>query len=129
MADTAVPETAHDAPGGVGHVVPLTILVAVFLTLVVLTIVTVTAARVNLGSYGLYVALAIAGVKASLVLLYFMHLRYDRPFNAMILLACLVFVVLFISLAMTDSSAYHASVDKGQAPGVKQHKLLGPPGE
>lgn len=109
----AVPET-H----GIGHVMPMRILVAVFLSLVVLTFITVAITWVDLGNFNLYAALLVAGIKAALVVLFFMHLLYDRPFNAVVFLGCLVFVVLFISLAMTDSSAYHKQILPGQAPGV-----------
>lgn len=101
------------------HVMPMGVLVAVFAVLLALTFATVAVARVDLGNLSLYVALGIAGVKASLVVLYFMHLRYDRPFHLVLFLGCLGFVVLFISLALTDTRAYHPSVIPGQAPAMK----------
>jgi cytochrome c oxidase subunit IV len=101
------------------HVVPMGVLAAVFATLLVLTAVTVAATKIDLGNLNLYVALAIAGIKATLVVLYFMHLRYDRPFYLVVFLGCLGFVVLFISLALTDTRAYHPSVIPGQAPAMK----------
>jgi cytochrome c oxidase subunit 4 len=102
-----------------GHVVPLGVLVAVFAVLVALTLLTVAAASVDLGNLNLYIALAIAGTKATLVVLYFMHLRYDRPFLLVLFLGCLGFVVLFISLVLTDTRAYNPSIQPGEAPGMK----------
>ena len=111
------------APGvacpALGHVVPMKVLSAVFGALVALTVLTVAAAHVDLGNLNLYVALAIAGAKATLVVLYFMHLRYDRPFNLVVFVGCLAFVVLFISLVLTDTQAYSPSVIPGQAPAMK----------
>jgi cytochrome c oxidase subunit 4 len=108
------------------HVVPMKVLAAVFVTLLALTALTVAAAGVDLGNLNLYVALLIAGVKASLVVLYFMHLRYDRPFLLVVFIGCLGFVVLFISLVLTDAAAYRPSLIPGEAPAMeKVHKPLG----
>jgi cytochrome c oxidase subunit IV len=112
-----------------GHVVPLGVLAAVFAALVALTAVTVASTQLDLGNFNLYVALAIAGVKASLVVLYFMHLRYDRPFHLLLILGCLLFVVLFIALVLTDAGANAPSQLPGQGPGMKDvHTPLGTKG-
>ncbi len=50
----------------------------VFAALLVLTVVTVLAAYIDLGTFSTVVALGIAGVKAFLVFTYFMHLRYSE---------------------------------------------------
>src|SRR5512140_2813972 len=71
------------------HIVPMPVLLAVFAALVAFTVLTVAAARFELGSWNLIVAMVIATVKASLVVLYFMHLRYDQPFNALIFVTAL----------------------------------------
>jgi cytochrome c oxidase subunit IV len=113
---TASPD-AHDT---LAHPVPVRVLAAVFAALLVLTGVTVAVANVDLGNLNLYVALAIAGLKASLVVLYFMHLRYDRPFLLVVFLGCLAFVVLFISLVLTDTAAYAPSMKTGQAPNMQK---------
>ncbi len=102
------------------HVVPLGVLAAVFASLLLLTALTVTVAGVDLGNLNLYAALAIAGVKATLVVLYFMHLRYDRPFLLVVFLGCLAFVVLFISLVLTDAAGYSRSIQPGQAPSMQK---------
>jgi cytochrome c oxidase subunit 4 len=129
MSETGVTTTDHDpAHAGLGHVVPLKVLAAVFLALLVLTVVTVAVTAVELGNLNLYVALAIAGLKATLVVLYFMHLRYDRPFHLVVFLGCLGFVVLFISLVLTDTRAYSPSMLPGQAPQMKDvHTPFGTP--
>ena len=113
------------ASEGVGHVMPLKILIGVFLMLTILTVITVGASYIDFGSaqINLLVAMAIAVVKASLVVLYFMHLRYDNPFNAIIFVGCLIFVTLFMFLSLNDTLAYHNSVIKGQARSVKQVDL------
>jgi cytochrome c oxidase subunit 4 len=100
------------------HATPLRVLFAVYLALVLLTVVTVAAARVDLGSMNLGLALAIAFAKATLVGLYFMHLRYDQPFHAVALVASLLFVVLFVGLALLDTVHYQHQMIPGYAPAV-----------
>ncbi|MGC8916510.1 MAG: cytochrome C oxidase subunit IV family protein [Thermoanaerobaculum sp.] len=100
------------------HVVPLRVLVGVWLSLLVLTIVTVGATWVDLGSFNLWLAMAIATLKASLVVLYFMHMRYDHPFNAIVFIGALLFVMLFVGLALLDTRAYQPELIPGYAPGM-----------
>ena len=79
---------------------------AVFAALVGLTIVTVVAAQFPTGSLEIWISLGIATVKAGLVAAYFMHLRYDKPFNALIFVAAIGFVGLFLALTLADSKSY-----------------------
>ena len=100
----------------VGHVVPLKLLFGVLGALLFLTFITVAVTWVDLGEFNLAIALFIAVVKASLVLLFFMHLIWDRPFNAIIMIASIALVVLFIGLAMVDRGAYQPDLIPGHAP-------------
>jgi len=121
------PPTAPNAHGAtIVHVVPLKLLVAVFGALTTLTVITVAASTVNFGEFNLIVALVIAVIKASLVVLFFMHLRWDKPFNSIVFIGCLIFVALFISLSLLDSHQYRHSVIGGQASGVKHVPLTEP---
>jgi cytochrome c oxidase subunit 4 len=92
----------------------------VWLVLLGLTVVTVAATRVDLGGLNLWLALAIATLKAGLVVLYFMHMRYDRPMNAIVFLTALLFVMLFVSFALMDTRAYEPDLIPGYAPGVPE---------
>lgn len=94
----------------VGHVVPLPLLLGIGATLMVLTVVTVAVTYVDLGRFNLWVALFIAGFKALLVSLYFMHLRWDRPFNGFVFIGALAFVMLFVGFALMDSLAYQHQI-------------------
>lgn len=102
------------------HVVPLQVLLAVWGALMVLTVVTVAATWIDLGRFNLLLALAIATVKASLVVLYFMHMRYDRPFNAVVFVGALLFVALFVAITLIDTAAYQPELIPGYAPGMQQ---------
>lgn len=106
---------ADHADHGVGHVVPIRILVATGLALLVLTVVTVWSAMFDLGEANIYVALGIATLKGALVALFFMHLRWDRPFNGIVFVGSLAFVALFLALAMTDTAEYQADLETGDA--------------
>ncbi len=102
----------------VGHVMSLPVLVAVWGVLAVLTVATVAVTRIDLGNLNLYLAMAIATVKASLVLLYFMHLRYERPINAIVFVTALLFVLLFVSLALMDTGQYQPELIPGYSPAM-----------
>ncbi len=119
----SAPAAAHSA---LGHVVPVWMLAAVFAALIALTGLTVVVAQIDLGNMNLYIALAIAAVKASLVVLFFMHLFWERPFNSMVFVGCLMFVTLFIGITLTDAKANESSDIRGQGKDVL-HKPLGSP--
>jgi cytochrome c oxidase subunit 4 len=51
------------------------------------------------------------------VALYFMHLRYDKPFNAILFLTALVFVALFVSLTLLDTLQYEPDLSNWPQPG------------
>lgn len=110
---------AHQDLAGHVHVVPAAVLLAVWGALMVLTVITVTATWVDLGRLNLVVALAIATLKAALVLLYFMHMRYDQPFNAIVFIGALAFVALFIFFALMDTAAYKPELIPDYAPAMK----------
>jgi cytochrome c oxidase subunit IV len=125
MISNFTPGTERTGGGGNGsrehplsHVMPLKILIAVWLMLAVLTGVTVGVTRVDLGGLALWVAMAIATLKASLVALYFMHLRYDRPVNLIIFLGTLLFVFLFVGMALMDTQSYQPDLIPGYAPAM-----------
>jgi cytochrome c oxidase subunit IV len=101
------------------HGVPLRVLLLVWAALLVLTGVTVGVRGIDLGAWGLWVAMAIATVKATLVLLYFMHMRYDRPINAIVFIAALLFVTLFVGFALLDTTAYGPELIPGYAPAIR----------
>ena len=85
------------------HIVELQTNIKTFLTLVVLTIVTVlTAKYVHIGDMNLVLAMFIASVKACVVLLWFMHLKYDGFVNRTIALCGVGFLALLILISYID---------------------------
>ena len=106
-----------DEPGhGMAHVLSVRLLVAVWAALMVLTLLTVAATHLDLGaSTNLGIAMAIATVKASLVMAFFMHLLFDRRFNLLVFLSGVLFVVLLISSLVTDRAEYQPAIDQYEA--------------
>lgn len=84
------------------HPMPVWMLLAVFFALTGLTILTVWQASFDLGNLDIVFAMVIATIKAALVMAFFMHLAYDKPFNLIIFLASFVFVALFVILTIND---------------------------
>jgi cytochrome c oxidase subunit 4 len=77
--------------------------ITVWAALIVLTAVTVAVSYVHLGMMNVVVALLIASVKASLVALFFMHLRYDDRLVWGFALAPIFFLVLIIAGTLSDT--------------------------
>ncbi len=115
---TTVSDKAHEEHGDLGHVMSLPMLIGVFAGLLVLTVITVAVAYVDLGSLNLLVAMGVASVKASLVVLFFMHLKYDKPFNAVVFITALLFMVLFVTIVLLDSRQYQGDVYPDHAPAL-----------
>ena len=103
--------------------------------LLVLTGVTVGAAYVNFGSssINLIIAVLIATVKATLVAMFFMHLRHDPPLNAIIFVSSLIFLGLFLLFPLIDIGSRDKVVPYGlrvqaQPAATKAAPAAGAPG-
>jgi cytochrome c oxidase subunit IV len=104
----------HDHDGhdhGLSHVAPVKALLGTWIALMFLTIITVAATRVDFGtSANLGLAMAIAVVKATLVVLFFMHLRYDKIFHSVIVIGGVLAAALFVGFTLMDSNQYQKTV-------------------
>jgi cytochrome c oxidase subunit 4 len=85
------------------HIGSLGFYVAIFFALIICTLLTVGISDIHLGRLNLIVAVVIASMKASLVVLFFMHLRYDSKFNSMILVMSILFIGVFFAFTMNDT--------------------------
>lgn len=85
------------------HVLPLRTYLTVAGALFVLTAVTYGVSFIHLGEFNIIVALLIATVKASIVALIFMHLKYDNKLFMTVFVSAIVFLGLFLSLTMLDT--------------------------
>lgn len=79
----------------------------ILLILLVLTIITVSASRVDFGSStaNVVIAMTIATIKASLVALFFMHLKDDKPINGLIFVSTLLFLAVFLGFCLVDAES------------------------
>lgn len=84
------------------HISSPIFLIAIFGALIVLTILTVAVSYVDLGTANTFVAVLIATMKASLVAVFFMHLRHDKPLFSVIFVASFFFLGLFMYLSLVD---------------------------
>lgn len=114
MAHAHTDSHGHDSHGDHGHkIVGPIILRSVLAILLVFTVLTVGQAQFEQWFQGQFdfmfpkwvnivVVMAIASVKAALVMAYFMQLRYDNPLNTMIMAFCYFAVVIFIGFTSMD---------------------------
>lgn len=84
------------------HIVPPGIYLAIIITLMVLTTVTVAAAFVNLGRLNIVVALTIATVKATLVVLFFMHAKYSPKRTKLVIMAGIFWLAILLFMTLSD---------------------------
>ena len=84
------------------HVTSPKIYIAIFLALMVLTAITILVAFQDLGPFNDIVALGIAITKASLVVLYFMHVRHSTPFTKLVVVSGFVWLIFLIAITLSD---------------------------
>jgi len=85
-----------------GHVSPKSVYYSIFGALMVLTAITVFAAFVNLGNLNFPVAMAIATIKATLVVLFFMHVKYSSHLTKLVVATSLFFLFILLSETFMD---------------------------
>ena len=96
---------ASDDPhyDGLGHhISPVRLYWVVFGALLVFTGMTYAVSFADLGPAALPVAMLVACIKASLVCVFFMHLKYDERFNILVFLSSFFFMGIFFVFTMMD---------------------------
>jgi cytochrome c oxidase subunit 4 len=122
------PDQEHEGDFDVHtHISAVRFYVGILLTLMLLTILTVSVSYIHLGKLNLIVAVVIASIKASLVVLFFMHLKYDNKFNALILVITLLFIGVFFAYTLNDTD-HRAELDVDQGSRVLQSTGVDAPG-
>jgi cytochrome c oxidase subunit 4 len=97
----------EDEHHGLAHTAAINVLVATGGTLLLLTLLTVAATKIDFGAnINLAIAMVIAVTKATLVILFFMHLRYDRLFHSVIFCSALLAASLFVGFTLMDTGQY-----------------------
>jgi len=84
------------------HVVPVKIYLAVFAALIFFTLTTVAVAFVDLGPFNNVAMLGIAALKATLVVLFFMHVKYSTRMIPLIAVGGVFWLLIMFGLTMSD---------------------------
>ena len=85
-----------------GHVAPVRLYLTIFGALMVLTGVTIGVAFINLGALNFPLALAIAICKATLVVLFFMHVKESSRLTKLVVGTGFFFLIVLFTLTLTD---------------------------
>jgi cytochrome c oxidase subunit IV len=97
MAETTAHHSDHTR-----HVVPLSVYYMNFAALMVLLVLTLVAARFDLGVFNTVIALTIAVAKALLIVLFFMHLRWSSSLVRVFAGAALFWLMILFVLTLDD---------------------------
>ncbi len=84
------------------HIMPIKTYILVWVALLFLTGITIGASYVNMYKFTVFTAFFIATIKVTLVLLYFMHIRYEKPLYTWMIVAVLITYGIFIGLTYAD---------------------------
>ena len=84
------------------HIVPTRVYYTIFAILMLCTYLTVQIAFFDLGPLNVVAALAIAVFKATLVVLFFMHVRYSTKLTWAVVLGSVFWLGILLALTMSD---------------------------
>ena len=97
---------AHDTHSeldmGHHHVSSSAMFSSVLVALLFLTFITVAVAQFDFGSANMLIAMGIAAVKASLVIAFFMHVKWDTAINKIVFLSSFLFLSLLFVFTLAD---------------------------
>jgi cytochrome c oxidase subunit 4 len=110
-----------------GHISPTRVYYTIFGSLMVLTAITVAVAFINLGPLNFSIALGIAITKATLVILFFMHLKYSSRLTKLICGSAFFFLIVLFGLTLSDYLSRGWFVAPGGTAGAGTQVTIGPP--
>ncbi|MFT3740470.1 MAG: cytochrome C oxidase subunit IV family protein [Breznakibacter sp.] len=84
------------------HVVPYKTYGIILALLLVMTAISVAVTHIDLGAWGVFTALFLASIKSTLVLVYFMHLKFDSPFMRIMVAAIFLVVGIVVFITLLD---------------------------
>ena len=84
------------------HIVSYRTFTVIWLVLLMLTGITVTISRIDLGQMNVWIALGIASIKSSLVIAIFMHMKYENWFFKLCLMITFLMMAIFIGFTFFD---------------------------
>ncbi len=110
----------HEDEGHVHHTKAYTL---VWIALLILTAITVYVSYFDFGEWNIFVAMLVATIKATLVCLFFMHLKYDNKMDQVVFVSSFVFLAIFIGLTLSDT------LDRPKVAEAQVHEIHGPEGD
>jgi cytochrome c oxidase subunit 4 len=96
------------------HIVSPKIYAAVLTALLIGTGLTVYAAKLDLGRFNIVLALTIATIKMTLVILFFMHGKYSPRRTQLVIVAGFFWLAIMLGLTLQDYSTRHAEPSRSQ---------------
>jgi cytochrome c oxidase subunit IV len=96
------------------HIVSPKIYAAVLTALLIGTVLTVQAAKVDLGRLNIVVALGVASIKMTLVILFFMHGKYSARRTKLVIVAGFFWLAIMLGLTLADYSTRHAEPSRSR---------------
>jgi cytochrome c oxidase subunit IV len=96
------------------HIVSPKVYLVVLTALLVGTVLTVEAAKVDLGRLNIVAALGIATIKMTLVILFFMHGKYSPRRTKLVIVAGFFWLAIMLGLTLADYSTRHAEPSRSQ---------------
>jgi cytochrome c oxidase subunit IV len=85
------------------HILPVKLYVAIWGALICLTVLTAAVAFVDLGPFNTVVALVIASLKALLVILFFMHVKYtSEKMTKVVVVSAIFWLLILLALSLAD---------------------------
>ena len=108
------------------HIVPRSTYFGVFAALLVGTAVTVAAARIDFGFLNDVIAMTIAVAKMTLVLLYFMHVRYSSRLIWVIVSSMFFWLFILLALTLSDYRSRDMLSPQVHGPGRQEPHLKQP---
>ena len=105
------------------HIVSPGIYAAILTALLVGTVGTVQAAKVDLGRWNIVLALAIAVTKMTLVILFFMHGKYSPRRTKLIIVSGFFWLAIMLALTLADYTTRHPEPSRSQLSSPSQRLL------
>ena len=93
---------SHSTAAEKHHVLPDSLFILVWVGLVVLTAITVSGSVFFPGKIGILVAMIVTPIKAALILMYFMHLKYEKKGFVVMFLVAVGILGIFLGLTFFD---------------------------
>jgi len=99
------------------HIVSPKVYAGILVALLVGTVLTVEAAKINLHRWNIVLALTIATIKMTLVILFFMHGKYSSRRTKLVIVAGFFWLAIMLGLTLQDYSTRHAEPSRTQLQG------------